>query len=165
MYDHFSAWRFAFLPLWVIPVVLIYAPRRADCPRFGITVEMVPWTEGEHHLTRDFAVFLARWARRLGWREGHHVGFCSLRYTFGISLAKAGVAPRLAMVLVRHSDINLTVRLYSHTALADRAEALATVPSLTIKAANHVATTATEPSLDEIVFLLFFPKTTVKHGF
>ncbi|MBI3834113.1 MAG: tyrosine-type recombinase/integrase [Planctomycetes bacterium] len=54
--------------------------------------------------------------------EGH-VDFHSLRHTFGTALAKAGVAPKLAMDLMRHSDINLTMRLYSHTALADRAEA------------------------------------------
>jgi transposase len=68
-YDHLSARRFAFVPLWAIPVFLIYALRRVNCPRCGITVEMVPWAEGKHHLTRAYAVFLARWARRLSWRE------------------------------------------------------------------------------------------------
>ncbi len=61
--------RFAFVPLWAISVYLIYAMRRVNCPRCGVTVEMTPWAEGKCHLTRAYAVFLARWARRLSWRE------------------------------------------------------------------------------------------------
>lgn len=68
-YDRLPQRRFAFVPLWALSVYLIYAMRRVDCPRCGVTVEMVPWVEGKHHLTRAYAVFLARWARRLSWRE------------------------------------------------------------------------------------------------
>ena len=57
------------MPLWAISVFLIYARRRVDCLRCGVTVEQVPWAEGKHHLTHAYAVFLARWARRLSWRE------------------------------------------------------------------------------------------------
>lgn len=68
-YDHLARRRFAFVPLWGIRVFLLYAMRRIDCPRCGVTVEMVPWAEGKRHLTQAYAVFLARWARRLSWRE------------------------------------------------------------------------------------------------
>ena len=68
-YDHLARRRFAFVPLWGIRVFLLYAMRRVDCPRCGVTVEMVPWAEGKRHLTQAYAVFLARWARRLSWRE------------------------------------------------------------------------------------------------
>jgi transposase len=68
-YDHLAARRFAFVPLWAISVYLIYALRRVDCPRCGVTVELAPWAEGKRHLTRAYAVFLARWARRLSWKE------------------------------------------------------------------------------------------------
>ena len=61
--------KFAFLPLWAIGVYLSYAMRRVECPRCGVTVELVPWVEGKHHLTRAYALFLARWGRRLSWRE------------------------------------------------------------------------------------------------
>ena len=50
-------------------MVLVYAMRRVDCPRCGVTVEQVPWGDGKRHLTRAYAVFLARWARRLSWKE------------------------------------------------------------------------------------------------
>jgi transposase len=68
-YDHLMPRRFAFVPLWAISVYFIYAMRRVDCPRCGVTVEMVPWAEGKRRLTYAYAVFLARWARRLSWRE------------------------------------------------------------------------------------------------
>lgn len=68
-YDTLPRRRFAFVPLWAISVFLIYARRRVDCPSCGVKVERVPWAEGKHHLTQAYAVFLARWARRLSWRE------------------------------------------------------------------------------------------------
>jgi transposase len=68
-YDHLPVRRFTFVPLWALSVYLVYAMRRVDCPKCGVTVELVPWAEGKCHLTRAYAVFLARWARRLSWRE------------------------------------------------------------------------------------------------
>ena len=61
--------RFQFVPLWGIAVVFLYAMRRADCPKCGVTVERVPWAEGKSHLTTTYQWFLARWARRLAWKE------------------------------------------------------------------------------------------------
>jgi len=68
-YDTRPARRFAFVPLWGLAVFLIYARRRVDGPRCGVTAERLPWADGKHHLTHAYAVFLARWARRLSWRE------------------------------------------------------------------------------------------------
>jgi len=34
--------RFDFIPLWMIPVVLIYTMRRVTCPTCGVKVEYVP---------------------------------------------------------------------------------------------------------------------------
>ena len=58
-----------FVPLWHIPVVFVYAMRRVACPRCGVKVEAVPWATGKHQLTDAYAWFLARWAKRLSWRE------------------------------------------------------------------------------------------------
>jgi transposase len=68
-YDTLAPRRFQFVPLWAIEVVLIYAMRRVNCSRCGVTVERVPWGDGKRHLTQAYAVFLARWARRLSWKE------------------------------------------------------------------------------------------------
>ena len=41
-YDHLKQRRFEFVPLWGLLVFLAYRMRRVDCPRCGVTVEMVP---------------------------------------------------------------------------------------------------------------------------
>lgn len=64
-----SARRFNFVPLWMIPVVLVYAMRRVNCPRCGIKVEQVPWSDGKSPLTTEYKWFLAGWARRMSWKE------------------------------------------------------------------------------------------------
>lgn len=62
--------------------------------------------------------------------DGRVLDFHALRHTFGTLLARAGVAPKVAMDLMRHSDINLTMKLYSHTVVKDRAAALDALPDL-----------------------------------
>jgi transposase len=61
--------RFDFIPLWMIPVVLVYTMRRVNCPTCGVKVERVPWAEGKSQLTTDYKWFLAGWARRMSWKE------------------------------------------------------------------------------------------------
>lgn len=61
--------RFDFIPLWMIPVVLIYTMRRVDCPTCGVRVEHVPWADGKSPLTTELKWFLAGWARRMSWTE------------------------------------------------------------------------------------------------
>ena len=61
--------RFDFIPLWMIPVVLVYTMRRVNCPTCGIKVEQVPWAEGKSPLTTDYQWFLSGWARRMSWKE------------------------------------------------------------------------------------------------
>jgi len=56
------------------------------------------------------------------------IDFHALRHTFITNLARGGVHPKLAQDLARHSDINLTMSRYSHTELAERAKALASLP-------------------------------------
>lgn len=68
-YDTLAPRRFAFVPLWGILVWLVYAMRRVQCPKCGIKVERVPWAEGKHQLCTCYIWFLARWARRLSWKE------------------------------------------------------------------------------------------------
>ena len=44
--------------------------RRVDCPRCRVVVvEQVPWGDGKRTLTKAYMLFLARWARRLSWKE------------------------------------------------------------------------------------------------
>jgi transposase len=68
-YDTLKERQFDFVPLWAIPVVFLYAMRRVDCRRCGVTVEMVPWATGKSPLTHAYSWFLASWAKTLSWRE------------------------------------------------------------------------------------------------
>ena len=61
---------------------------------------------------------------------GHVLDFHSRRHTFGTNLAKAGVAPKMAQELMRHSDINLTMGTYSHVGLYDLDEAVQLLPEI-----------------------------------
>ena len=68
-YDRLEERRWDHVPLWGIPVEFFYAPRRVECPEHGVVVEQLPWNEGKRTRTTAMMGFLARWARRLSWRE------------------------------------------------------------------------------------------------
>ena len=68
-YDHLPERRWQFVPLWGIAVWFLYAPRRVECIEHGVVVEYIPWSAGKRPLTTAMMGFLARWARRLSWRE------------------------------------------------------------------------------------------------
>jgi transposase len=69
-YDELAERRFEFIPLWGFLVFLLYTMRRVDCHRCGaVVVEEVPWGDGKRSLTKAYMLFLARWARRLSWKE------------------------------------------------------------------------------------------------
>jgi len=68
-YNTLPVRRFEFVPLWGIAVFFLYAMRRVNCAACGVKVERVPWATGKNHLTITYAWFLARWARRLSWKE------------------------------------------------------------------------------------------------
>ena len=68
-YDHLPERRFEFIPFWGILVFFLYSMRRVNCRTCGILVEEVPWGQGKHQLTKAYMLFLARWARKLSWKE------------------------------------------------------------------------------------------------
>jgi len=68
-YDTQPARLYEYVPLWGLPVYFRYSPRRVHCPQDGIHVERVPWAEGKERMTKTYQLFLARWAKRLSWKE------------------------------------------------------------------------------------------------
>ena len=68
-YDCLPERRWLFVPLWGIPAYFLYAPRRVECVEHGVVVEYIPWSDGKRPVTCAMMGFLARWARRLSWRE------------------------------------------------------------------------------------------------
>jgi len=55
---------------------------------------------------------------------GRYVDFHSLRHFFITSLERAGVSPKMAQTLARHSDIRLTLGVYTHVELQDQTAAI-----------------------------------------
>jgi len=68
-YDRLEERRWRHVPLWGIQTWFLYPPRRVECPQHGVVVESLPWNEGKRSLTTVMMGFLARWGRRLSWRE------------------------------------------------------------------------------------------------
>src|SRR5579864_4067549 len=68
-YDVLETRFFSFVPLWALPVFFVYAMRRVECGRCGVTVEAVPWATGKMQATHALVWFLASWAKVLSWKE------------------------------------------------------------------------------------------------
>ncbi|MHC4362756.1 MAG: tyrosine-type recombinase/integrase [Planctomycetota bacterium] len=60
------------------------------------------------------------------------IDFHSLRHTTGSLLAAAGVQPKVAQAIMRHSDINLTMSRYTHIFLGQASEAVEKLPDLSL---------------------------------
>jgi len=65
------------------------------------------------------------------------VDFHSLRHTFLTNLARAGVHPKTAQALARHSTITLTLDRYTHVALGDEVRAIESLPRLTGRSSSN----------------------------
>ena len=61
--------------------------------------------------------------------RGRTVDIHALRHTFGTMLSVAGVKPRTAQEAMRHSDMKLTMNVYTDPALLDVAGAVESLPS------------------------------------
>ncbi len=56
--------------------------------------------------------------------QNRYADFHSNRHTFITNLSLAGVSPRDAQELARHSDIRLTMGVYTHIGIEDKARAI-----------------------------------------
>ena len=89
-YDTQEERKFQFVPLWGMMVFLLYAMRRIDCATCKrVVVEKVPWASGKERITTSFAWFLARWAKRMSWKE--------VAVTFGVSWDTVYAAVKMAV--------------------------------------------------------------------
>lgn len=61
---------------------------------------------------------------------GRVFDFHALRHTYITRLARAGVSPKVAQTLARHSTITLTMDRYAHIDLVDQRAALDSLPSM-----------------------------------
>ena len=60
---------FEYVPFLIFKFFFRYSPLRVKCPFHGVKVEAMPWAYGKERTTISYQVYLARWARRLSWKE------------------------------------------------------------------------------------------------
>jgi integrase len=96
----------------------------------------------------DFAAFInaargSSAAAGIAYRDddGLVFDFHALRHQFISNLALAGIHPRIAQTLARHSDIKLTLSRYSHVGLFDQTAAVEKLPPLPGTGPETVAAT------------------------
>ncbi len=65
--------------------------------------------------------------------QNQRADFHSLRHTLATNLARAGTSPRIAMEIMRHSDIKLTTKTYTDAGLLPVSDAVINLPSLLVK--------------------------------
>ena len=86
--------------------------------------------------------------------QGRRVDFHSLRLTFGTNLVLSGAHPRVVQELMRHSDIRLTMKLYTDVSKLPMREAVA---------ASCRANSAPSPAEAPVISAVDFES--VKEGF
>ena len=81
-------------------------------------------------------------------RNGLFADFHSNRHLFITSLERAGMSPKMAQILARHSDIHLTLGAYTHLGIHDQTLAIATLQAPPVSG-NGTTTEKSQGSLDE----------------
>jgi len=76
--------------------------------------------------------------------DGRYADFHALRHSFLSNLAKAGIHPKIAQALARHSTISLTMDRYTHTAPEDQSAAVESLPDLSTPARQQARATGTD---------------------
>ena len=78
-------------------------------------------------------------------RDGKYADFHSNRHLFITSLERAGLSPKMAQTLARHSDIRLTLDIYTHIGVHDQTAAIGSLPAPpgeSLQQSNEVAALA-----------------------
>ena len=80
------------------------------------------------------------------WEDeaGRYADFHALRHTTGSFLAAVGVHPKVAQQILRHSKMDLTMSVYTHTLHGQESAAVAALPDLSIPAEAAQAATGTD---------------------
>ncbi|EMI15248.1 Integrase, catalytic core, phage domain protein [Rhodopirellula maiorica SM1] len=106
--------------------------------RSDLAADLHGWTQGRERTEKVFDVpsgilrIMNRDLAAAGIDKADADGFVvhihALRHSFGTHLSRAGVAPRVAQAAMRHSDIGLTMNVYTDARLLDTAKAVESLP-------------------------------------
>ena len=89
----------------------------------------------------------------------------ALRTTFGTLLSKGGVAPRTAQAAMRHSDLKMTMQVYTDPKLLDVRGALDVLPALPLNGGqSDIPQVAYATGTDDLPASRFAPRFAPTHG-
>jgi len=77
--------------------------------------------EMQRRLASDFLTYVNS--------DGEYADFHSNRHLFITSLERVGLSPKMAQTLARHSDIRLTLDVYTHIGVHDQTTAIGSLPA------------------------------------
>ncbi len=104
VYDRLPVRVWHHVPLWGIPVDLLYRPCRVQCPECGVKVEALPWSNGKSVLTKPLIGLLAYFGKLLPLE--------AVARLYGVSWAAVGSAVKQAVAYgLTHRDLRGTLYL------------------------------------------------------
>jgi len=111
------------------PLVKITSKRTAEMLKKDLALARAAWLKespsDQERQRREQSSFLTYQND-----QGQFADFHALRKTFITNLSRAGVSPKTAQLLARHSDINLTMNTYTMLGVLDQAAAIEALPPI-----------------------------------
>jgi integrase len=111
------------------PLVNIALKRTAEMLKKALAANRAAWVaqslSAEERQRREQSTFL-----KYQNDQSQYADFHALRKTFITNLSPAGVSPKTAQLLARHSDINLTMNTYTMLGVLDQAAAVEALPPI-----------------------------------
>jgi integrase len=120
---------------------------KSDAPHFPVAGRVPGGTDRKTHkmMRKDLEAARNKWIHEaqtqrpreerqqsdfLAYKDhaGLYADFHSCRHLFITSLEFAGIRPKMAQTLARHSDIRLTLQTYTHVELHDQTAAIRALP-------------------------------------
>lgn len=88
-------------------------------------------------------------AAGIAWEdsEGRRADLHAMRHTYGTLLSKSGVSPREAMELMRHTDLRLTMKVYTDPRIFDLSSAVERLPIPAVSV-SAISATGTDGKAD-----------------
>ncbi len=77
-------------------------------------------------------------------KDGKYADFHSLRHSYATLLKNSGVHPKTAQMLLRHSDVNLTLGIYTHSLREAEQSAINALPDLSLPTKENAKATGTD---------------------
>jgi integrase len=126
------------------PLVNIALKRTTEMLKKDLAAARAAWItespDAEEHKRRERSTFL-----KYQNDQGQYADFHALRKTCITNLSRAGVSPKTAQLLARHSDINLTMNTYTMLGVLDQAAAVEALPPVPASAALATSCQAQRP--------------------